>query len=267
MTGPPSERRSPRAVNRSAGGRVRAVVFDLFGTVVHFLPPAAQAPPTGAVRRTAMGWLHESAMELLPGLALEDLVAALTAQSEEIVRGRPPEYLETPSAERFRRALRRIGIADDDAERIAARLSAVHMQHLADQTTLPQGHAEVLRRLVENYRLSLISNFDHGPTARGVLVRHALAGYFEPIVISDGFGRRKPHPAIFQYVLDALDLAAHQAVYVGDSLADDIAGARSAGMRNVWVNRERAPIPARMPTPEAQIETLHDLPELLKHWD
>lgn len=241
----------------------KAVLFDLFDTVVHFAPHVPTIAVAGERRRTTMGWLRDVATAALPDVRFEDLAAALLAVSEEIVRNRPPEYLEVPSAERFRRALQRL---DLDSQRIAAvapELSAAHMQHLADQTRLPEGHAAVLQRLSRTYRLALISNFDHGPTARRVLDRHGVAAYFEPIVISDGFGRRKPHPSIFHATLERMQLDAAEAVYVGDSLGDDVVGARNAGLAAVWINLKGTPIPATMPTPDAEIRALTELPAVL----
>ncbi len=51
-------------------------------------------------------------------------------------------------------------------------------------------------------------------------------------------GRIKPHPSIFERALDALGVAPPEAVMVGDSLEDDIAGARALGMRAVLVDRD-----------------------------
>jgi HAD superfamily hydrolase (TIGR01549 family) len=51
-------------------------------------------------------------------------------------------------------------------------------------------------------------------------------------------GRVKPHPTIFQAVLDRLGVEAERAAMVGDSPEDDLEGARSLGMRAFLVDRE-----------------------------
>ena len=48
----------------------------------------------------------------------------------------------------------------------------------------------------------------------------------------------KPHPTIFQAALDVLGVAAADAVMVGDSLEEDVEGARALGMRGILVDRE-----------------------------
>ncbi|HZO49647.1 MAG TPA: HAD-IA family hydrolase [Gaiellaceae bacterium] len=50
-------------------------------------------------------------------------------------------------------------------------------------------------------------------------------------------GRIKPHPSIFERALGALGVAPEEAAMVGDSLEDDIAGARALGMRALLVDR------------------------------
>jgi putative hydrolase of the HAD superfamily len=48
----------------------------------------------------------------------------------------------------------------------------------------------------------------------------------------------KPSPTIFMAVLEELGVAPEAAVMVGDSLQDDIEGARALGMRAFLVDRE-----------------------------
>ncbi|HEX3055851.1 MAG TPA: HAD-IA family hydrolase, partial [Gaiellaceae bacterium] len=44
-------------------------------------------------------------------------------------------------------------------------------------------------------------------------------------------GWRKPHPAIFERALDALGVEPSATLFVGDTLATDVAGAAALGMR------------------------------------
>jgi len=58
------------------------------------------------------------------------------------------------------------------------------------------------------------------------------------LVVSEEAGVAKPNPAIFHIALDRAGCASPaQAVMVGDAWATDIVGARSAGLRAVWLNR------------------------------
>src|SRR5215218_6330510 len=67
---------------------------------------------------------------------------------------------------------------------------------------------------------------------------------------SGAFGRTKPHPTIFRAVLERLDVEPAAAAMVGDSLEDDIEGARATGIpRAFLLDREgRYPdVPDRLP--------------------
>jgi HAD superfamily hydrolase (TIGR01662 family) len=55
---------------------------------------------------------------------------------------------------------------------------------------------------------------------------------------SKSHGRTKPHASIFEKALTALEVSALEAVMVGDSLEDDIAGARALGMRAILLDRD-----------------------------
>jgi len=58
------------------------------------------------------------------------------------------------------------------------------------------------------------------------------------IVDSRTHGRVKPHPTIFRAALELLGVDAAEAVMVGDSLEEDVEGARALGMRAILVDRE-----------------------------
>jgi HAD superfamily hydrolase (TIGR01549 family) len=83
-------------------------------------------------------------------------------------------------------------------------------------------------------KLGLVSN-----SARDM---HAFARHHRLDVdagISSFFhGKTKPHASIFNAMLDLLEVAAAEAVMIGDTIEDDIEGARSVGMRAVLVDRE-----------------------------
>jgi putative hydrolase of the HAD superfamily len=101
--------------------------------------------------------------------------------------------------------------------------------------------AELGRR---QYRLGIISNFDSRLIP--LLDDLGLTRHFDSIHISSREGAAKPDPAIFRAALarDRLTSAWH----IGDSLAEDIAGAEAAGLRAVWVDRAGCGTdPARRP--------------------
>jgi len=83
-------------------------------------------------------------------------------------------------------------------------------------------------------KLGLVSNGIRD--LREFVAHHRLD--VDAIVDSRTHGRVKPHPTIFQAALDRLGVGAQEAVMVGDSLAEDVDGARALGMHAVLVDRD-----------------------------
>jgi FMN phosphatase YigB (HAD superfamily) len=85
----------------------------------------------------------------------------------------------------------------------------------------------------------------------------------EFILVSEAVGAYKPHPRVFRAALERLGLGPNDVLHVGDSDIDDVAGAKAAGLRVAWVNRDgRAPRPG-VPRPDFEIKDLEELPALL----
>ena len=76
---------------------------------------------------------------------------------------------------------------------------------------------------------------------------------------SGAFGRTKPHPTIFQAVLERLEVEPAAAAMVGDSPEDDVEGARSAGIERAFLlDRED-----RYPELDERLTDLFALPAAL----
>jgi HAD superfamily hydrolase (TIGR01549 family) len=93
-------------------------------------------------------------------------------------------------------------------------------------------------------RIGLVSNGIRDLTE--FVAHHRLD--VDAVVDSRTHGRVKPHPTIFQAALERLAVASAEAVMVGDSLEEDIEGARAIGMRAILVDREdrHADVPERL---------------------
>ncbi len=80
-------------------------------------------------------------------------------------------------------------------------------------------------------RIGLISNTQSRKQVPFNLREYGIADYFNPIVLSSEYGRRKPDPSIFYYAARLADLPTGSCAYVGDKINRDILGARLAGYR------------------------------------
>jgi HAD superfamily hydrolase (TIGR01662 family) len=117
-------------------------------------------------------------------------------------------------------------------------------------------------------RIGLISNTQR---PLDVFAAHfGLDGLISAAVSSAEHGYLKPHRAIFDAALEAIGVAAAEAVMVGDSVTHDIEGARQIGMRAVLLRRCGAGLssPLERALAEADgdvpvIASLAELPPLL----
>jgi len=242
----------------------RGVLFDLFGTLVTV--DADRLPELeldGVRHRTKMGALAPALAAWVPGVSLADFARALRAVSDELARARAVDHVELPSRERFRRALGRVGCADDVLAEAAVDLSRAHMALVAAATVLPPAHAELLAALAPGYRLGVVTNFDDTATAYAILVRHGIARAFDTVVISEGVGLRKPHPAVARAGLRGLGLAAGEVLLVGDTWGEDVAGARAAGLEAAWIDAHGHGVPEGADPPRYVLRALPELAALL----
>jgi HAD superfamily hydrolase (TIGR01509 family) len=172
------------------------------------------------------------------------------------------EEVEYPGL--VRQLLAESGIETDDGglERF---LEAEHAawapaRQLADTT-----HAllETLRE--RGLKLGLVSNaFDPPALLHRDLEQSGVADRLDFAVFSSEVGRRKPDPVIFERALEALGVQAERALFVGDTLATDVAGAAALGMHTcqaVWFRADDDP---GAPEPDFQAFTQMDVLTIAK---
>jgi putative hydrolase of the HAD superfamily len=121
---------------------------------------------------------------------------------------------------------------------------------------------EVLDTLREHYPLALVTDAQSA-YARAELHRVGLLDYFDPIVVSGDHGYRKPDRRLFQAALDGMNVAAANAMYVGNDMHRDIFGAREAGLTTVMFDSDQGKKAYRDCVPDYTITDLRDLLAIL----
>lgn len=101
---------------------------------------------------------------------------------------------------------------------------------------------EVLKALrAAGLRIGLVTNADMPMWMRDVeLQKFAILEHIEVRLTAGDVGHLKPHPAPFREAMKRLSVLPDEAVFVGDRLQDDVIGARTAGMRAVWIRRQHS---------------------------
>lgn len=118
---------------------------------------------------------------------------------------------------------------------------------------------KVLKFLDERYSLAVISNA-MSDVPRHAVKKFGLGTYLDAVVISRDLGIRKPDPEIFKFTLENLGIESHETIHVGDSLEEDIEGAKNAGMKAMWLKRGNNEINV---LPDYTISSIKDLTSLL----
>jgi putative hydrolase of the HAD superfamily len=151
-----------------------------------------------------------------------------------------------------------VAIGDDELDRF---LEAEHAawapaRRLADTT-----HALLEALRARGLKLGVVSNaFDPPWLLQRDLEQAGIAERVDAAVFSSEVGWRKPHRAIFDRALELLGgVDPARALFVGDSLANDVAGAGALGMTTVQAVWFRADDDPTAPDPDYQAFTQMDV--------
>jgi putative hydrolase of the HAD superfamily len=190
----------------------RAVLLDALGTLVELEPP----------------WVHLA--EALSVQRDKRLVAAVRAEMD-YYRDHSHEGRDRDSLAELR-------------DRCAAVLSSVLGREVSVETMMsairfrpfPDAAPALAELRALGLKLVCVSNWD--VSLPEVLERCGLSGALDGVITSAEAGVRKPDPAIFAPALELAGCAPAEALYVGDTPADDLAAARAAGVPVLLIDRE-----------------------------
>jgi putative hydrolase of the HAD superfamily len=192
-----------------AESRIRAVIFDLFGTlVVSYRGEPFEGLIAGAL-----------------GVTADDYRWALLETSDDRFRGR------YPTVEAMMLGIgARLGIEPRPG---AVARACAYRREATRASLVPRGGAvatlEALRRA--GYQLGLIS--DCSPDVPPLWRTSELAMSIKCPVFSCEVGLRKPDVGIYRFACERLSVEPEECVYAGDGGSDELVGAGRVGMRPV----------------------------------
>jgi putative hydrolase of the HAD superfamily len=198
----------------------KAVIFDVDFTIAK---PGPDLGPEGYVR---LGERH--------GLALDASLYAAARRSALVTLKRHPEL--DHDQEIWILFTQRIiegmgGVGDTYAAAVEMTANWEHAHHFELYDDAPLVLAALRAR---GLKVGLLSNTERDLT--DFVAHHGLT--VDAVLTSRLHGKTKPHETIFRRMLELLDVAAGDAVMVGDTLEDDVEGARAIGMRAILIDRE-----------------------------
>lgn len=211
-----------------------ALLFDLGGTLVEYYDRSEQ----DTVLTEALAGVREFLAEAgLSTVALEDALRQMGAEREA------GDYRVLPLVTRLARVfgLNCEELPEDFSLAMCRRfLQPIFARGRPYEDTLP-----VLRRLrTLGIRTAIVSNTPWGspaPLWHEEIARLGLSELVDAAVFCTDVGWRKPARQIFDRALEALGVAPHQALFVGDHPVWDIAGAQAVGMEAVLIDRQGTP--------------------------
>jgi FMN hydrolase / 5-amino-6-(5-phospho-D-ribitylamino)uracil phosphatase len=193
-----------------------------------------------------MQWLKSRARKL----AEAHDIHSLREQRRELAREEPAiaHDLNLLRETQLRRLLAEYGHDPELAPR-----AVDHFQHYRNQVDPYPDVLPALSRLARDYTLVSVTN---GTTE---LDKTPLKGLFHHSVNARRAGRAKPHPAIFELVVEVTTNDPGQILHIGDDPLRDIDAARKLGLHAMWINRTAASWPADIEPAELEIATLREL--------
>lgn len=209
--------------------KVKAVIFDYIGTLVN-----CKSYSMDASRLKLYNALVAEGFDVGKDQFLEAYIKA--HEKYRIVRYE--QLREVTNAVWVAEALGALGykVRSDDKHIMAA--LNIFFKDYVDSLSLRDGALKLIQKAMEQGKVGLLSNFTHAPVVYASLCQLGINDFFNTVVVSEENGWRKPSPHIFGDVLGRLQVAASEAVYIGDSPVEDIKGAGDAGLRTVFVSSQ-----------------------------
>lgn len=119
--------------------------------------------------------------------------------------------------------------------------------------------AEAMLKLLHGkYKLGIISNFAIPECVLKLLKANNIDSLFDVVVVSGAVNKRKPSPEIFTSTLKMLGVMPNETVFVGDTIDADIEGAKTVGMKAIYIER-RAQDESEKCCPDKTIKSLDEL--------
>ena len=221
--------------------------FDLDDTLVDH-----HAAEEGAHRET-----HAAHGPVFGGVAFETWLAAYRRNNLALWERYGKGEIDRPTLSRHRFAdpLDALGL---DASQ-GSRIGDFYMDAYGRHWTLVDGAEEVLAHAARHGVAGILSN-GFREQQRGKIAKFGLDRWVAHVILSEDVGAMKPSPAIFDAAFRAAGAPAGvRRVYVGDTFATDVLGAKAAGWFPIWFDRHERPAPQ----PVVYVRRLADLLPLL----
>lgn len=233
--------------------KIKAVLFDLDGTLRHHIPYS------GDVFVEYAGSLGLNISEE-DRIRSEHWVHYYFANSLEIkADGKAYENSKDFWVNFTKRRLVALGVSSISAIELAPQISAYMDEAYKPEVYVPQDAYELLKSLKSSgYILGVVSNREEPYPQE--LKELKMEGYFNFLLAGGEVDSYKPDGVIFKRALELSRTSAQETMYIGDNYFADVVGSRRAGLTPVLYD----PISLFPDADCAIIKTFSEFPALLK---
>jgi putative hydrolase of the HAD superfamily len=236
--------------------QIKAVLFDMFDTLMLIEKGHAFYSPS---LKRAHEFLVQNGVDVRFAVFRSAYIKARDAlYAEADARMEEPHFNL-----RVANALRSLGYDFDVSNEIVSGATLAFCEEFMNYVRIDENAKEALEKLRGKYRLGIVSNFAIPECVNKLLEKHGLDVFFDVVVVSGAINKRKPSPEIFEKALEKLGVDAEDTVFVGDTVEADIQGAKSAGMKTIYIER-RAQKEAEQFCPDQTIKNLNQLTAALE---
>lgn len=136
------------------------------------------------------------------------------------------------------------------------------MQHYYELKIYPEV-APALAKLQHNYQLAVLSNANPELLQKAVNYNN-IESHFTSIFSVDAIQQFKPVPAVYEIPVNGLGLAKEEIVFLSSNTWD-VAGAKSFGLKVVWIQRKPGTLEELNMSPDGTVDDLMDFVHQLEN--
>jgi len=233
---------------------IKTVLFDCWGTLL-------QAP--NLLRRgSSVEYFHRSLTASGCAIDLDAFREAYIAEARRQNEEARTDFRELDYMGRIMTALESMGFSHARLDDLVDRAWVDYLAEWPRQSRFFEEAPALLESIRGRYKLGLVTNFAHGPTARRVFDKLGFDAFFGSLVVSDEIGYRKPNRLLFDRALGELGSTPDSTVMVGDTFDADVVGAKNVGMKAILID-DGDPVDRR-PAPDAVARSIGEVGDILE---
>ena len=174
--------------------------------------------------------------------------------------------VEVPMQDIVSRVLRKVKLRDRDGTLVPKAIMEFYKPEIAAWDLYPDTMATLIALRDDGLKMGLISNSKSDWAVRAILEKHGLSKFFRVILTSAALHMRKPRLDVFLRALTALDAKPSTTVFIGDSLQADVIGAKTAGIRTIYLLRKPGDN-SHFVVPDVTVTSLTDALNQITAWN